>query len=137
MYFTQLARMCREQEDNLAEVYNELTHYHFAIVLLLFEQDIEINSYMNTVREKAFDIVSQSNIINQQYKKMVNSLSVTKADKENQEIVTKARHKIEDLRRSIANEYQGEIFGEIRNLLEGEWRKQQYEATDMWKWKEK
>ena len=38
-----------------------------------------------------------------------------------------------DLRCSILNDYQGRIFNGIRNLLEREWRKQQYEATDMWK----
>ena len=133
LYFTQIARMCSEQEDNLTEIYNDLTHYHFAIELLLFKQDVEIHNNMSIVRKKAFEIVDQSNIINQQYKKMEGSFSITKADIENQDIVVKARQKMYDLRCSILNEYQGKIFDEIRILLECEWRKQQYEATDMWK----
>lgn len=48
-------------------------------------------------------------------------------------MVVKARQKIYDLRCSILNDYQGRIFNGIRYLLECEWRKQQYEATDMWK----
>lgn len=133
LYFTQITRICGGQEDNLAEIYNELTRYHFAIVLLLFEQDKEIHNYMSTVRNKAFEIVDQSNIINQQYMKLNASPNITETYIESQEMVVKARQKIYDLRCSILNEYQGRIFDGIRKLLECEWRKQQYEATDMWK----
>jgi len=99
----------------------------------LFEQDEEIHNNMSTVRSKAFEIVDQSNIINQQYMKMKDNPNITKTHIENQELVIKARQKIHDLRCSISNDYQGRIFGGIRILLEREWRKQQYEATDMWK----
>ncbi len=131
LYFTQIVRICSEQEDNLEEIYNELTRYHFAIVLLLFEQDEEIYNNMSAVRSKAFEIVDQSNIINQQYMKMKDNPNITKTHIENQELVIKARKKIHDLRCSILNDYQGRIFDGIRILLEREWRKQQYEATDM------
>lgn len=133
LYFTQIARICSEQEDNLGEIYNELTHYHFAIVLLLFEQDVEVNDNMSVVRRKAFEIVEQSNIINQQYKKLKESPNITEECIENQEVVIKARQKIHMLRCSILSDYQGRIFDGIRILIEREWRKQQYEATDMWK----
>lgn len=133
LYFTQIARLCSGQENNLEEIYNELTHYHFAIILLLFEQDEEIHNNMSAVRSKAFEIVDQSNIINQQYKKLQESPNITETYIESQEIVIRARQKIYDLRCSILNDYQGRIFNGIRNLLEREWRKQQYEATDMWK----
>ena len=77
MYFTQIARICSGQEDNLEELYNELTRYHFVIVLLLFEQDEEIHNNMNAVWSKAFQIVDQINIINEQYKKLQESPNVT------------------------------------------------------------
>lgn len=70
LYFTQIARICSGQENNLEEIYNELTRYHFAIVLLLFEQHKEIHNNMSAVRNKAFEIVEQSKIINKQYMKM-------------------------------------------------------------------
>lgn len=133
LYFTQIARICSEQEEDLREIYNELTHYHFAIVLLLFEQDVEVHDNMSIVRRKAFEIVEQSNIINQQYKKLKESPNITEECIENQEIVIKARQKIHMLRCSILNDYQGRVFDGIRILIEREWRKQQYEATDMWK----
>lgn len=133
LYFTQIARICSEQEDNLREIYNELTRYHFAIVLLLFEQDVEVHDNMSAVRRKAFEIVEQSNIINQQYKKLKELSYMTEENMENQESVIKARQKINMLRCSILNDYQGRVFDGIRNLIEREWRKQQYEATDMWK----
>lgn len=133
LYFTQIGRICSGQEDNLEEIYNELTRYHFAIVLLLFEQDEEIHNNMSVVRSKAFEIVDQSNIINQQYKKLKEFPNATESYIESQEVVVKARQKMYDLKCSILNDYQGRIFNGIRNLLEREWRKQQYEATDMWK----
>lgn len=121
LYFTQIARICSEQEDNLGEIYNELTHYYFAIVLLLFEQDKELYHNMSIVQGKASEIVKQSNIINQQS---------IKECTENQEIVIEAREKINMLRRSILYDYQEKIFKRIRDLIEREWRKQQYEATN-------
>lgn len=133
LYFTQIARICSGHEDELEDIYNELTHYHFAIVLLLFEQNEEIHNNMSAVRKKAFEIVDQSNIINQQYKQMNKSPNISKAYIESQEVVVKARQTIYDLRCSILNDYQEKIFNRIRILLEREWRKQQYEATDMWK----
>lgn len=131
LYFTQIARICSGQEDNLEEIYNELTQNHFAIVLLLFEHNKEIYNNMSAVRSKAFEIVNQSNIINQQYMKMKECPNITETHIENQELVVKARQKMYALRCSILNDYQGRIFDGIRILLEREWRKQQYEATDM------
>lgn len=110
LYFTQIARICSGQEDNLEEIYNELTRYHFAIVLLLFEQDKEIHNNMSAVQNKAFEIVDQSNIINQQYMKMNASPNITETHIESQEMVVKARQKIYDLRCSILNDYQEKIF---------------------------
>ena len=134
LYFTQIARICGGQEDNLVEIYNELIRYHFAIVMLLSDQDKEIHNNMSTVRNMAFEIVDQKNIINQQYIKMNNSsTNITEPHIESQEIVVKARQKIYDLRCLILNDYQGKIFDGIRKLLELEWQKQQYEVTDMWK----
>ena len=133
LYFTQIARICSGQEDNLGEIYNELTRYHFAIVLLLFEQDEELHNNMSAVRSKAFEIVVQSNIINHQLEKLNESHNTMETCLESQEVVLKARQKMYDLRCSILNDYQTRIFNGIRQLLELEWRKQQYEATDMWK----
>lgn len=133
LYFTQIARICSGQEKNLEEIYNELTQCHFAIVLLLFEQDKEIHNNMSAVRSKAFEIVEQSNIINQQYKNLQGDPDITETYIESQEMVIKARQKIYDLRCSILNDYQEKVFDGIRYLLEREWRRQQYEATGMWK----
>ena len=87
--------------------------------MLLFEQDEEIHNNMSVVRSKAFEIVDQSNIINQQYKKLKESPNATETYIESQEVVVKARQKMYDLRCSILNDYQGRIFNGIRNLLEG------------------
>ena len=69
LYFTQVTRICSEQEVNLVEIYNELTRYHFAVVLLLFKQDEELHNNMSAIRSNAFEIVKQNNIINEQYRK--------------------------------------------------------------------
>lgn len=133
LYFTQIARICSEEEDDVSEIYNELLHFHFAIALLLFEQDVEVQNNMSAVRNKAMEIVKQSNIINQQYDDLRISPNITKEYIEHQEAVVKARQKISMLRYSILNDYQEKIFDGIRLLVEREWRKQQYEATEMWK----
>lgn len=133
LYFTQIARICNGQEDNLEEIYNELTHYHFAIVLLLFEKNKEIHNNMSAIRSKAFEIVDLNNMIKQQYNKLTDSTNITAAHIESQGVVIQARQKIYDLRCSILSDYQEKVFDGIRVLIETEWRKQQYEATDMWK----
>ncbi len=133
LYFTQIARICNGQEDNLEEIYNELTHYHFAIVLLLFEKNKEIHNNMSAIRSKAFEIVDLNNMIKQQYNKLTDSANITAAHIESQGVVIQARQKIYDLRCSILSDYQEKVFDGIRVLIETEWRKQQYEATDMWK----
>lgn len=132
LYFTQITRICSGQEENLKEIYNELTHYHFAVTLLLFEQDKEIHDNMSAIRSNAFEIVKQNNIILSEYKKRRKLFSKSVSIEDNAEI-HQAQQKINELRDSILNEHQGKIFYEIRRLLETEWRKQQYEATDMWK----
>ena len=43
LYFTQIERICNGNEADLEGIYNELTRYHFAIALLLFQQDQEID----------------------------------------------------------------------------------------------
>ena len=130
LYFTQIERICNGNEANLEGIYNELTRYHFAIALLLFQQDQEINDNMYILRNKAFEIVKQNNLITQQYRELL-AQHFTESDIERQPVVTQAREKIHLLRCSIIHTYQVEIFNEIRDLLEGEWRKQQYEATKM------
>lgn len=111
----------------MVEIYNELTCYHFAIILnktLLFKQDVEIQNNMSMDRKKAFEIVNQNSIIIQQYKLMGDSPEIAKANIEIKAIVIEARQNMYNLRCSILNDYQGYIFDEIRALLEGEWRKQ-------------
>lgn len=78
LYFTQIARICSEEEDDVSEIYNELLHFHFAIALLLFEQDVEVQNNMSAVRSKALEIVKQSNIISQQYDDLRISPNITK-----------------------------------------------------------
>lgn len=129
LYFTQIARLCSGQENNLGDIYNELTHYHFAIILLLFEQDKELHDNMSALRNKAFEIVDQNNIIDSQYNR--GFLNFNKAEIENSDVVIQARKEIHELRYTILEEYQGKVFNGISELLEREWRKQQYEATKM------
>lgn len=131
-YFTQIGRICGGQEENLAEIYNELTRCHFAIVLLLFEQDSALHDNMSAVRNKAFQIVDQNKIIENQFNKYKDSPNMTIELVEEMDIVISARKKMYELRCSILEEYQGEIFKQIQALNESEWRKQQYEATEMW-----
>lgn len=128
LYFTQIARICSGQEDNLGEIYNELTHYHFAIILLFFEQDKELHNSMSALRSKAFEVVEQNNIIASQYNR---GFLVNKTEIENSDIVIQARKKMHELRCIILEEYQEKIFNGISEMLEREWRKQQYEATNM------
>lgn len=128
LYFTQIARICSGQEDNLGEIYNELTHYHFAIILLFFEQDKELHNSMSALRSKAFEVVEQNNIIASQYNR---GFLVNKTEIENSDIVIQARKKMHELRCTILEEYQEKIFNGISEMLEREWRKQQYEATKM------
>ena len=131
LYFTQITRICSGQEEDLKEIYNELTHYHFAIILLLFEQDKEIHNNMSAIRSNAFEIVKQNNIILSEYNKGRKLFSKS-VGIEDTDAILQAREKINELRDSILNEHQAKIFYEIRKLLEAEWRKQQYEATYMW-----
>lgn len=127
LYFTQIERICNAQEDDLEEIFNNLTRYHFAIVLLLFKQDNEIHNNMSAVRSIAHDIVRQNNIIKQHYTELR-----LESYTESAEEVLQARKTISILRCSIRS-YEDKIFNGIRDLLEGEWRKQRYEATDMWR----
>lgn len=133
LYFTQIARICNGQEENLKEIYNELMQYHYAIILLLFEQDKEIHDNMSAVRSKAFEIVDQKNIIITLYEKNQGLVSINRTAVENLDVVVQARKKIYELRCSILEEYQDKIFNGLTELLEREWRKQQYEATEMFK----
>lgn len=127
MYFTQITRLCGDQETNVIEVYNELVHYHFAISLLLFENDKELQSKLDTVKELAWNIVCNNQIIDMYY----NQPNMTKEYIESLDIVIKARRKIYECKCSIINDYQNEIFKDIRALVELEWRKQQDEAMQI------
>lgn len=127
MYFTQITRLCGNQETNVIEVYNELVHYHFAISLLLFENDKELQSKLDTVKELAWNIVCNNQIIDMYY----NQPNMTKEYIESLDIVIKARRKIYECKCSIINDYQNEIFKDIRALVELEWRKQQDEAMQI------
>lgn len=131
LYFTQIIRICNEKDENLEEIYNELTRYHFAIILLLSEKDVELHNQMSIVRNKAAEIVRQDNIIKAEYKKNEGLLSHNINDVESQELVIKARQTIRDLRVSIMYEYQDKIFNSIIALLESEWEKQKYEAENI------
>lgn len=62
-------------------------------MLLLFEQDVEVHDNISVVRRKTFENVTQSNTINQQYKKLKEYPNVAEKYIENQEIVIKARQK--------------------------------------------
>ena len=131
LYFTQIARICNDRDENLEEIYNELTRYHFAIILLLSEKDTKLHNQMSIVRSKAAEIVRQDNIIKAEYKKNEGFLSHNKDDIESQELVIKARQIIHDLRGAIMYEYQNNIFNCITALLESEWEKQKYEAENI------
>mgnify|MGYP001853144138 CR=1 FL=1 len=131
LYFTQIIRICNEKDENLEEIYNELTRYHFAIILLLSEKDVELHNQMSIVRNKAAEIVRQDNLIKVEYKKNEGLLSHNINDVESQELVIKARQTIRDLRVSIMYEYQDKIFNSIIALLESEWEKQKYEAENI------
>ncbi|MBP3580974.1 MAG: hypothetical protein J6K12_06995 [Clostridia bacterium] len=129
MYFTQIARLCAEQESNVVEIYNELVHYHFAISLLLFENDKNLQDKLDRVKELAWDIVYNNQIIDSYYEKYDDRPEITKEYIESQQIVIEARQKIYKTKCSIVNNYQNEIFEDIRALVELEWRKQQDEAN--------
>lgn len=131
MYFTQITRLCGDQESNVIEIYNELVHYHFAISLLLFENDKKLQDKLDRVKELAWNIVCNNQIIDMFYEKYVNQPDVEKEYIEGQHIVIEARQKIYESKCSIVNDYQNEIFKDIRALVELEWRKQQSEASQI------
>lgn len=121
LYFTQVTRLCSGQETDYIEIYNELTRYHFAIVLLLFEQqDKEFHDNMSVVRSKATEIVSLHKKINQRCKELDMPIDYMEDD----DVVVDARQKIEDLKYSIQYKYQGYIFDSMIYMLEKEWIKQ-------------
>lgn len=131
MYFTQITRLCGDQEGNVIEIYNELVHYHFAISLLLFENDKKLQDKLDRIKELAWNIVCNNQIIDMCYEKYVNHPDVTQEYIESQTIVIEARQKIYESKCSIVNDYQNEVFKDIRALVELEWRKQQNEASQI------
>ena len=131
-YFALIARLCGGQEEDLVSIFNNLIVCHFEIVLLIFKQDKKLHDLMSAIRSKAFEIVANHNLIIWQYEKYKNSLTHHPSIVESEKSVIEARTKINELRRSILEEYQSPVFDEIRVLIENEWRKQQYEATQMW-----
>ena len=123
-YFTQLVRICDDNEYLLSEIYNEFIKSHFTIVLLIFkEQDKILYEEMCVVLEKAKKIVEcNSTILNAEKIK-------------NEDIVLTARRSIDELRHSIRNDHQNKVFDIIRELIETEWKKQKSEtkAAEIWK----
>lgn len=134
LYFTQITRICSEQEDNPLEIYNELTRYHFSILMLLSDEDTELHNNMSAIRSKSLDIVQQDSIIKQQYN--IYGESCSNIEIERQAIVVNARNKIKELRCSILKEYQSKVFDDICFLIQREWERQKYEATNMWNQKQ-
>lgn len=134
MYFTQITRICSEQEDNPLEIYNELTRYHFSILMLLSDKDTELHNNMSAIRSKAFEIVNQNDIIKQQYN--IYGKTCANAQIEKYTTVINARNEIKNLRWSILKEYQSKVFDEICFLIQREWERQKYEATNMWNQKQ-
>ena len=98
LYFTQIARICNGQEENTDEIYNELTRYHFEIILLLYDQEDdvdekvseELHNIMSAVRSNALEIVNQSNIIKQYYKNLKVSTYINNEQLDNQAMVINA-----------------------------------------------
>lgn len=132
-YFTQIARLCGNQEKDVTSIFNDLTLYHFAIVLLIFKQDKQLHDEMSIIREKAFRIVNFSNMISNEYLKKGYNIDNYVPEIENNENIILARRSIRELRYAIINNHQYRVFNMIQTLIENEWRKQKYEATDMWK----
>ena len=132
-YFTQITRLCGNQEKDVTNIFNELTLYHFSIVLLIFKQDEQVHDEMSAIREKAFRIVDFSNMISNEYLRSGHNIDNLIPEIEDKEIVISARQSIQELRMSILNDHQHKVFNEIQFLIENEWEKQKYEATDMWK----
>lgn len=130
LYFTQITRICSEQEDNPLEIYNELTRYHFSILMLLSDEDKKLHDNMSAIRSKAFEIVHQNSIIEQQYNIYGNTCAAAQIEKHT--TVINARNEIKNLRWSILKEYQSKVFEEICFLIQREWERQKYEATNMW-----
>ena len=137
LYFTQIARICNGQEENTDEIYNELTRYHFEIILLLYDQEDdvdekvseELHNIMSAVRSNALEIVNQSNIIKQYYKNLKVSTYINNEQLDNQAMVINAQQKICELKNAIIEDYQPLIFDKIKLLLKCEWEKQKKEAN--------
>jgi len=140
-YFTQITRLCGGQESKLIEIYNELTTYHFAIVLLIFKQDEILHNEMSTIRKKAEKIVEYNSTISREYRKAALKSAIVKPEIEttpeieNNDIVSVARQNINELRLSILYDHQDNVFNIIRELIENEWRKQLSEAKAIKMWK--
>lgn len=118
LYFTQISRLCKGKEKNIDEIYNELTRYHFSILLLLSPSqklDVEIHNQMSAIRSKAMEIVKRC-----------------KEMKEKSSKDTELNEAIQHLKQSILNEHQSNVYDGICFLIEREWQRQKYEATEMW-----
>ena len=128
-YFTQVTRICAEQESDLSAILNELNKYHFEIVLLIFKQDKQLHDNMSAIRKKSSEIVEQHNIVIRRYEEMIKENPQIKIDtiEEIDGIIKSARKNISDLKSSI-DEYKNLVFNEIRKLIEIEWNKQKKEV---------
>lgn len=137
LYFTQIARICNGQEENLEEIYNELTRYHFAIILLLYDQEKEddkklneeLHNNMSAVRSKSLEIVMLSNKIKQHIKNLNTSNYMDDEGITSQPILVDTRRQICELKESIIHVYQPKIFNRITILLERQWVKQKEETN--------
>ena len=117
-YFTQIARLCDEQEhSDLSLIYNELVKYHFEIILLIFKQDIKLHDTMEAIREIASKIVAVNNVI------------ITNGKSMDKEELNKLQDKICEMRFFIVENHRDAVFDEVQRLVEEQWRRQQGEAV--------
>lgn len=127
MYFTQISRICNCQEENLDEIYNELTRYHYAVILLFNKHDKKTHDRMDYVRSYALDIVEANKKISTIYK---NNFDLFPEEIEELEEIKEARNIIRRRRNSIYYE-QSEIFPSITNIILRERNKQEQEAINL------
>ena len=133
-YFAQIALLCEGRGD-LSEALCEFTRYHFAVSLLFFKQDDRrpLHNEMSAIKKKTSKMVDLLCVIMDEYREERQSPDKRIAKIESMDSIISARKEIDELRSSILNDHQHNVFDEIQKFVEIEWRKQQYEATDMWK----
>ena len=128
-YFTQVTRICTgDEEEEMVEIYNQLTHYHFAIVLLQKGEDDTLHNNMSAIRDYAHRIIKYNEVIERIYEEKAN-LSVEEI--ESNEEMMQLRSQIFEIREEIIPGYRNAVFNKIKALLKQEWEDLQKEATEM------